>query len=909
MKRLLCFLLVAASLLLPVISAAVEDSGSIQGRKIQSVAIENRSMAPDAEIYRLLLIKPGDSYDFARVAESLSFISRLPTVKNVVVNYKSEGEGIRLLFDIVPEPLIRKITFTGMTGLKEEQVLARLDTRIDEPVYLPFLESDRKEIARLYSLTGYSNVKITTGVQALPVKHWVAVEFLVEEGEPDRITSYGNMGDSGEYGLERVLSELDLRLGDVPAAAALREGVENLLADCWKNGYPEATVVSPGFERTEEGTILNLPLELGARTEISIVSANGGLPGELSEIKNSRLGEPITEQWVTHLQKALTEALYGKGYALAKVSVEDSVTGDPRKLKFIVTTGPAATLVSIVFEGNMRVGDEDLKERMESLDGGFFSDPPYILEDIEKTLPALEGYYASMGMVTAKAVIKEAKISPEGKATVVIGIEEGDVYRFGKPVFETDASLTASIAGELAQIHEGESAAPAKLDSARLALLSELVKSGHLGATVKYKTSIDAAAQKVNVTFTVAGGPVNRIGPVIVSGNARTLPEVILRELTFKTGEIWNQQELLVSQRKLFRLGFFQDVRIEPLKGTGGGDSLPVIVRVRERNTGHLDYGFGYGTEEGFKAFLEMGHANIGGTGRSMLLRLDTVGQDRSASINYRTPWVFDYPYDLRLSLIGQHLEKESYSLESMAIQSWLDHDFDRFTKGSVLYTIERNILTDVAKDADPAVTGDQDYFLSAIGPVFIRDTRDDPFNPRSGARHTLEFQLAAPFLWSDVGFARYLASTSGFFQLGDYTFALLARGGYAETLGATENLPIDKRFFLGGRSTVRGFARDAIGPKASDGTPIGGDLMVNLKAEARFLLTGKVGGTLFWDSGQVWNLKDENPSPGDLRNAAGGGLRYITPVGPISLEVGFKLDRKEGESPNEWHFTIGNVF
>jgi outer membrane protein insertion porin family len=909
MKRLPGFLLIAALLLLPVLCAAGEDA-SIQGRKILSVALENRSMAPDSEIYRLLFVKPGDSYDSARVAESLNFISRLPTVKNVIVNYKSEGEGIRLLFDIVPEPLIRKITFTGMNGLKEDQVLARLDTRVDDPVYLPFLESDRKEIARLYSLIGYFNVKITTEVQVLPINHWVAVEFRVEEGAPDRITSYGNMGDSQKYGFERVLSKLDLRLGDVPVTSALREGVENLLTDCRERGYPEAVVVSPGFERTEGGTVLNLPLELGARTDISIVSANGGLPSELKEIKNSRLGEPITDQWVAQLQKALTEALIGQGYALAKVSVEDSLTGEPRKLKFTVDTGPAVTLAEIDFQGNLKVGDDDLRERMEALDKGIFFDPPFIVEDIEMALPALEGFYASMGMVAAKASIKETRISWEGKATVVIGIEEGDLYRFGKPLFDTDASLTAAAAEELAGIHEGESAAPAKLDGARLALLSELARSGHLGATVKYKTSVDAAAKKVNVTFTIAGGPVNRIGPVIVSGNARTLPEVILRELTFKTGEIWNQQELLVSQRKLFRLGFFQDVRIEPLKGTGREASLPVIVRVRERDTGHLDYGFGYGTEEGFKAFLEMGHANIGGTGRSMLLRLDSVGQDRSASINFRTPWVFDSPYDLRLSLIGQHLERESYSLESMAFQSWLDHDFDRFTKGSVLYTIERNVLTDVAKDAVLSDTGDQDYFLSAIGPVFIRDTRDDPFNPKSGARHTVEFQLAAPFLWSDIGFARYLASTSGFFQLGDYTFALLARGGYAETLGATEDLPIDKRFFLGGRSTVRGFARDAIGPKASDGTPLGGDLMVNLKAEARFLIIGKVGGTLFWDSGQVWSLKEENPSlPGDLRNAAGGGLRYITPVGPIALDVGFKLDRKEGESPSEWHFTIGNVF
>ena len=131
----------------------------------------------------------------------------------------------------------------------------------------------------------------------------------------------------------------------------------------------------------------------------------------------------------------------------------------------------------------------------------------------------------------------------------------------------------------------------------------------------------------------------------------------------------------------------------------------------------------------------------------------------------------------------------------------------------------------------------------------------------------------------------------------------------YIEYFGKTDELPVNKRFFLGGRTTVRGYERDQIGPKGEDGTVIGGDLMANFKVELRFPIKGDFGGALFWDAGQVWRSDAASIDLGDLRSAAGFGLRYRTPVGPVSIDVGFKLDRKEGEDLSKWHFTIGNVF
>ncbi|MGB3399921.1 MAG: BamA/TamA family outer membrane protein, partial [Candidatus Deferrimicrobiaceae bacterium] len=139
-------------------------------------------------------------------------------------------------------------------------------------------------------------------------------------------------------------------------------------------------------------------------------------------------------------------------------------------------------------------------------------------------------------------------------------------------------------------------------------------------------------------------------------------------------------------------------------------------------------------------------------------------------------------------------------------------------------------------------------------------------------------------------------------------SFVVSGRAGIARPFGDTPEVPIQKRFFLGGRTTVRGFKEDSLGPQAPDGNPTGGDYMVNGNVELRFPVRYGFILALFLDAGSVWFEGD--PVNGfDLRESVGLGLRYITPVGPVALDYGWKLDRREGESPGELHFTIGAVF
>jgi outer membrane protein insertion porin family len=198
---------------------------------------------------------------------------------------------------------------------------------------------------------------------------------------------------------------------------------------------------------------------------------------------------------------------------------------------------------------------------------------------------------------------------------------------------------------------------------------------------------------------------------------------------------------------------------------------------------------------------------------------------------------------------------------------------------------------------------------ISALRPGLIYDTRDNPFDPRKGILAGISMKATSPLLLSQTDFLKLLFQGSAYQQLSKrFVFALSLRGGLAWGYNDTTELPIAERFFLGGRTTVRGYEQDTLGPKGDDGNPTGGNAFVCGNAELRTYLGRGLGIVAFLDGGNVWQ-KVQEMKLGSVKYTAGLGLRYNTPVGPIRIDYGHKLDRENGESSGEVHFSIGHAF
>jgi outer membrane protein assembly factor BamA len=136
---------------------------------------------------------------------------------------------------------------------------------------------------------------------------------------------------------------------------------------------------------------------------------------------------------------------------------------------------------------------------------------------------------------------------------------------------------------------------------------------------------------------------------------------------------------------------------------------------------------------------------------------------------------------------------------------------------------------------------------------------------------------------------------------------AVAVRAGMVEPFEPTEEVPVYRRFYCGGASSVRGYSERAIGPVDENDNPSGGRYLGEVSTELRFPLYKILGGVVFIDGGNIWQEYDEIPL--GLRWGIGIGLRIRSPIGSVRLDYGFKIDRREDEPAGSLHFAIGEAF
>ncbi len=891
--------------LLLIVAAAPPAPAELAGRVVTRIDLANPSRVQDAEVRSLFLLAPGDRYDAGRVQRGLALLSQKVSIRTVLVRGEPDGEGVALHLEVVPQPLVRTVILRGNRALSDARLVGRLRTRVDRPPRDRVLAADARALEALYEAEGFPQARVGWTVEPTGSPHWVRAIFRIEEGEPLPIAAVE--ADGVPLEMPRLLHFLDLRPGDPASRLKLREGVRRVEGVLRREGFPAARAGPARFRAAGPGAVLELPMVSGPATDVRIEGLDEWTAAPLLEVVRSRYGEPLDRAWAERVSAQLVETLRGEGYLGAAVEPTLGERYGRRRVVFHVSRGPQARVEAVRFAGNAAVPGERLQGYMSVIEGGILRRPPFTHAALERDLEALAGYYATLGYLDARVFLTNLEVAAEGLVRLLLTVEEGPRYRWGRVGYRIDGGLSPEEAARAVGLEPGGVANPGAVAEARLALLRALELRGYPEARVECAVERVPDREEVDAECRVWGADAARIGRTVVSGNARTQSAVILRELTLREGEPWSGAEALASRQRLYRLGFFERVRIEQLPPGGEPGVRDVRVEVVEQDAGSVTLGLGYGTEERVKGVGSVSHGNLGGWGRSLGARVDFDHLDRSLAVNFREPWIGGRPMDLRLSVVRSDQDRETFDVTTLGFQASLERTFNEHLKGSIQYSLESNRLRQVAPGSE--LDTPEEYILSAFGPVVAWDSRDNPFNPTRGYHHTFQAEVAPAWLGSEVRYERYVASLSGYATAAGVTLAGLARGGFAFTAGGTADLPVNKRFFLGGRTTVRAFARDEIGPRGADGAPLGGDAMLNFKAELRFPLWRSLGGAAFWDAGNVWNRTVEAPNFTDLRHAVGGGLRYLTPVGPLALDLAYKLDRQRGESPSAWHFTIGSVF
>ncbi|MCP2500480.1 MAG: outer membrane protein assembly factor BamA [Deltaproteobacteria bacterium] len=904
---------------LPVPSAGEEDrppAGS--GPVIASISFQVPSpyQVTYEECYGLVTLRPGDRLTEEKVRESIRRLYTRSVFREVTAYVREDGGKAHLLFFLRPVPLVAEIEVSGQKSVTAAQIISSSRIRRGGPLEERDLAEAETAVRAFLAGRGFTTGKCTIQVSCSVVNGAGKVRITVEEGMPGLVGTLAIPG-AAFFPPERIAEILGVEAGKPFDFQGWEKGLTRIRMEYKKSGFLTVRVEG-SVPLCGDGIGLCPKAEVveGRRYDVRWEGVREFSPEKLAKVSGLYGTEEVTEGALTYDLRERILAFYRKErYLRAQVDVAVGEESDGKvPLTVKVQEGQAGFIKEIRFEGNRGIPADALLRQMSTrkrrtfhwfTGSGKFSE-----EEWRQDQNAIVGYYQKEGYVRMKIAGVDDEWDAGGGITKVVRVEEGTRYRLREIRFLGNDHFLRSEFLALMRNKEGMFVDYIGLEHDQEAIAAKYRNSGFLDATVEGTLDFDEGKDTVVARFTFVEGSRYRLGSVIVQGNLLTDPVAVLRENPIPSGRYAGEEALLEFQQSVYGTGLYKSVRLQRVKRPAEG-VLDLVVEVEETMFLDLEFGGGYATDTGVRGSVYAKDRNLDGLGRS-LSGLVLVGQkQQNYQLEMREPYIFGNRWKWEGVLTASHLFKEnpSFNLKKSALIAGINHEILERSTVSLQYEFSLDETFDVEPGAIISQEDQGRANIASVRALVVLDFRDDPFNPKRGMYASGVGELASELLGSQVDYWSLTGQTSFYLPvIRRNSLALSARAGLVLPYGISSEVPIQKRFFAGGRTTVRGFKQDTLGPIGADGAPIGGEFQLILNAEMRVPLQYGLLAAAFVDAGSVW-LRNPSVYGFDLRETAGLSIRYITPVGPISVDYGWKLDRRPGESAGEWSFTIGMVF
>ena len=581
-------------------------------------------------------------------------------------------------------------------------------------------------------------------------------------------------------------------------------------------------------------------------------------------------------------------------------------------LEFDIDEGEKVLIKSITFEGNNAYTDKVLKKLLKTSEKNFFSwmtsSGDLKMEDVDQDISKLSGFYYNNGYIQAR--IGEPQIEYKGNwIYITIKIDEGPQFKVGNVDITGDLVLPKDELKKRLKITKETYYNREVVRNDILALTDLYSDEGFAYADISPRIDKDTDNLKVNITYIVQKGKQVFFEYIIIGGNTKTRDKVIRRELRVYEQELYSGRKLKRSVRNLYRVDFFEDIKVNTVKGSAD-DQMVLKIDVTEKPTGTMSFGAGYSSQESVYGTASVSQKNLFGRGQILDLEGQIGGRTSLYKLSFTEPWLFDIPLSAGADLYNWETDYDTYDRKSVGGSVRFSYPVYDYVRASIKYNYDDADISNIMEYAAKSIKDlEGTNITSSITTSIIYDSRNQLFNPSEGSKHSATVKYAG--LGGNVAFTKFEAETGWYMPLVMDTVGFLhGKAGYV-----TENsggiLPDYERFYLGGINSVRGYEWREINVLDEYGYEIGGNKFVQFNAECIIPLLKKQGfvGVLFYDAGNVYN-DDESIDLGTLRNSIGFGFRWYSPMGPIRFEYGYKLDVKEGEERGgRWEFSMGSAF
>lgn len=433
---------------------------------------------------------------------------------------------------------------------------------------------------------------------------------------------------------------------------------------------------------------------------------------------------------------------------------------------------------------------------------------------------------------------------------------------------------------------------------------------GHAYASARYTLNLRPDEKRTSVGYEITPGPVSFFGETEISGNRFLSEKFLRRQLVYQEGDLYNKSRLDETRQNFYRLQLFRIVSVVPDPDAETRKSpVPVKIYLEEAPRVSTRFGFGYGTEDLFRTFVDLNYLSPFRTASRLNLYLKhSALEPYYAGVKWTFP---QFPVRRSTVSVNPFISRNSepgYETRAYGINVPFSYIFNDRLSTTLSYYLE-----DVEQQVE---AGDQEfpdmekedfpYYKSGILLTAAMNNSTPRFSPEKGINLMAGFKVNGYLFGSDFNYTRLWADFRTYHKISAIILAFRAMAGGIKSRDDGGFIPVEDRFYSGGSNSVRGWNRSELGPQRESGTPLGGKSIIESSLELRLPLFWRLSGVAFLDAGNVWTGPWQY-KVNDLAYAAGTGLRIDTPIGPVRLDVGFPV-WNEKKSPQIF-ISVGQAF
>ncbi len=708
---------------------------------------------------------------------------------------------------------------------------------------------------------------------------------------------------------KQIREKIQLRQGKSFDFYKLQQSLDRIRRLYKKNNYLSLALET---RKEEENGRVNLVFRIESGPKIFIRYDGEDVPKRIrKEIDEMWMGSSFGQLVKEDIRQRLRLHFLNKRYY--QVSIQAAESGEKNEVRIIlfkIKKGIRFHMPLLEYSGNRFLSGRKLTSflKKNNLVSSIFESP-------QKVAQSLENYYVQEGFLRPEVRVLSPDFAPEmRKVNVQLTIEEGPRFMIDRIIVNGTRFLSEEQIIDTVDISSGDVINPRKLEEVDRGIRDVYATSGFNQVNVQSRAQVYEDKGTVDLIFDIAENQQGKIEDIRISGNAATRTKVIQRELMFRKGDIVDFRKINESRKRLYDLGIFERVNIEvkpvePIEVKSSElaqfpehlmKSYQVEIDVVELRPYRLRYGLQFDTDSSFGVSSDLINRNFLRNAYLLGMSARLNRDERDIRGYFRTPYFFSKKISTEFFTFVNRSIKPAFTVDRIGFTLQQQIELKKSNILSYNYTFERNHTFNHNLDST--------FHMNTINLAFTRDTRDSILNAKRGMFFSQNIGYAPKIFGSDISFVRYFGQYFTYERLGDFLlFAAGVRIGLGKGIG--QDLIPSERFFAGGGTTIRGFAKDEVGPRNLEtGEPLGGDAVFILNQELRFPLYKILSGAVFLDIGNVYpNVSDLDPF--DVREAAGFGFRLETPFVLMRFDWGFKLDRRPGESHSRIFFSIGQAF